>query len=72
MQNFPGPGIEPAPPAVEARSLNPWTTREVPDHLIFNQVLHLLPSPGVTSDIRGLPSARVLLGLPRTPLCFFC
>ena len=25
-----GPGIEPAPPAVEARSLNQWTAREVP------------------------------------------
>ena len=26
----PRPGIEPAPPALEARSLNHWTTREVP------------------------------------------
>ena len=26
----PQPGIEPGPPAVEAQSLNPWTTREVP------------------------------------------
>ena len=26
----PGPGIEPAPPAVEARGLNHWTAREVP------------------------------------------
>ena len=26
-----GPGIKPAPPAVEAQSLNPWTTREVPN-----------------------------------------
>ena len=26
----PQPGIEPAPPAVEARSLNHWTAREVP------------------------------------------
>ena len=24
-------GIEPVPPAVEARSLNHWTAREVPD-----------------------------------------
>ena len=24
------PGVEQAPPAVEARSLNHWTTREVP------------------------------------------
>ena len=26
----PGPGIEPGPPAVGARSLTRWTTREVP------------------------------------------
>ena len=26
----PQPGIEPVPPAVEARSLNHWTAREVP------------------------------------------
>ena len=26
----PRPGIEPVPPAVEARSLNHWTAREVP------------------------------------------
>ena len=26
----PQPGIEPVPPAVEARILNHWTTREVP------------------------------------------
>ena len=27
----PQQGIEPAPPAVEAQSLNHWTTREVPN-----------------------------------------
>ena len=26
----PRPGTEPMPPALEAQSLNPWTTREVP------------------------------------------
>ena len=26
----PQPGIEPVPPALEAQSLNHWTTREVP------------------------------------------
>ena len=26
----PQPGVEPAPPALEAQSLNHWTTREVP------------------------------------------
>ena len=29
----PRPGIEPAPPAVEAQSLNHWTTREVQLHI---------------------------------------
>ena len=28
--SVPGPGIEPEPPALEALSLNHWTTREVP------------------------------------------
>ena len=31
----PRPGIEPTPPAVEAWSLNHWTTREVP-YLVFH------------------------------------
>ena len=31
----PRPGIEPVPPAVEARSLNHWTTREVPVWWLF-------------------------------------
>ena len=30
----PGPGMEPGPPALEVRSLNHWTTREVP-YLLF-------------------------------------
>ena len=33
----PRPGIEPLPPAVEARSLNHWTTREVPRLSFFIQ-----------------------------------
>ena len=32
---MPRPGIEPAPPALEAWSLNHWTTREVPLVLLF-------------------------------------
>ena len=32
---LPRPGMEPTPPAVEGRSLNHWTTREVPRHLYF-------------------------------------
>ena len=31
----PQPGIEPTPPAVEARRLNHWTTREVPSSSTF-------------------------------------
>ena len=31
----PQPGIEPAPPAVKAWSLNHWTSREVPDMYWF-------------------------------------
>ena len=31
----PQPGIQPLPPAVEARSLNPWTAREVPPLPVF-------------------------------------
>ena len=33
----PRPGIEPSPPAVEARSLNHWTAREVQETSIFKQ-----------------------------------
>ena len=32
----PRPGIEPVPPAVEARSLNHWTAREVPERILLN------------------------------------
>ena len=31
----PQPGIEPMPPALEAWSLNHWTTREVPEMKIY-------------------------------------
>ena len=31
----PWPGIEPAPPALEAQSLNHWTAREVPERLFI-------------------------------------
>ena len=58
------PGIEPVSPAVEVRSLNPWTTREVPRTLL-NSSPHpvgLLPS----SD----PQTGLLLGL-RLPLLFW-
>ena len=36
MQDLSSPtGIKPEPPAVEAQSLNCWTTREVPYHIFF-------------------------------------
>ena len=39
----PRPGMEPAPPAVEARGLNHWTTREVPPSSL-SAVLRTPPS----------------------------
>ena len=36
MQDLvPWPGIEPGPPAMGVRSLNHWTTRKSPDHLLM-------------------------------------
>ena len=31
---IPRPGMEPVPPAIEAQSLNHWTTREVPTNIL--------------------------------------
>ena len=33
------PGIEPVPPAVEAQSLNHWTSKEVPNMSTFNRMM---------------------------------
>ena len=38
----PRPGVQPAPPAVEAWSLNHWTTREVPKWLFLGFFLKYL------------------------------
>ena len=39
MQHLiPQPGIKPRPPALGARSLTHWTTREVPEVLNFNEL----------------------------------
>ena len=38
----PGPGIEPVPPAVEARSLKHWTAREVPRSFFAKENRNLL------------------------------
>ena len=37
----PQPGMEPAPPAVEVQSLNHWTTREVPDFIVFKCISYM-------------------------------
>ena len=44
MWNLPQPGMETMPPAVEAQSLNHWTTKEVP--LFFSR---MMPKGGTTS-----------------------
>ena len=51
----PWPGIDPGPPALGARSLNHWTTREVPNYYLFSFCPHctacgiLVPWPGIES-----------------------
>ena len=47
----PQPEIEPGPPALEARSVNHWTTRAVPEEVPSDPRLdylleHLWPQPG--------------------------
>ena len=39
--SVPRPGIEPVPPAVEAQSLNHWTTREAPLFISFYYLLFI-------------------------------
>ena len=39
----PWPGIEPGPPALGAKSLSHWTTREVPIHTFVKKIHFLLP-----------------------------
>ena len=43
------PGIEPVPPAVEARSLNHWTTREVPPQFFLVVLCLIWPEVCVAS-----------------------
>ena len=38
---LPWPGMEPAPPAVEAQNLNHWTTREVQHAVLSNRASNL-------------------------------
>ena len=39
---IPQPGIKPLPPALEACSLNHWTTREVPDEFTLKREISFL------------------------------
>ena len=54
----PQPGIQPVPPAVEAQSPNPWTTREFPYLCFFVVVLffniYLLAAPGLSCSTQDL------------------
>ena len=50
----PRPGIEPVPPAVEAQSLNHWTTREVPVQWLFVCLFVYLWLCWVFVDVHGL------------------
>ena len=59
----PQPEIEPAPPAVEARSLNHWTTREVP--AIFLQSFTFL----VQIKTRPSPLGRIHMSHVSRGLC---
>ena len=56
----PQQGIEPAPPALEAQSLNHWTTREVPQNVHFQWSL----------DIRWLPPSWQN-SLLQTQTCYY-
>ena len=40
----PQPGIEPVPPAVEARSPNPWTAREVLIQIVLKLIIFGFPA----------------------------
>ena len=78
----PRPGIQPAPPAVEARSLNHWTAREVPFFFFFFLPLFFegcwgdqqpwkidrvsIPVPKLRVP---LPSNTLYIPVPPGPLC---
>ena len=49
----PRPGIEPVPPAVEAQSLNRWTSREVPFFDFFRHSLLPWAAGWVVGSVRG-------------------
>ena len=51
-------GMEPTPPALEAQSLNPWTTKEVPPLRIF-----LSTDPLTLFVVHKSPCVRVVFGV---------
>ena len=64
---FPSPHTEPLPPAVEAWSLNPWTTREVPNKInvkmICLKIIYDIPSAGYMSSPQDFPVKKGLLDI---------
>ena len=78
----PRPGIKPTCPALEAQSLNHWTTREIPSPCLFTfgpslllwpladaELLMILRDPPWLSSLTSLLSLPQLFQpLPRSPL----
>ena len=58
----PRPGIEPAPPALEAQSLNHWTAREAPQASFENSAD--LATLGPHPDVAALATALERCGCP--------
>ena len=63
----PRPGIEPAPSAVEAQTLNQWTAREVPHVLLFpnRYPSHYMRSVSSMSPVISTTRHLHLLGLQK-------
>ena len=70
--SVPQPGIKPAPPIVEARSLNHWTAREVQDDsfkihtLVAERAADTMPKQRLMKLLVRLVSIAYLLGLSTT------
>ena len=66
LPGIPWPGIEPAPPTVEAQSLNHWTTREVPVAFLLEHISEFLASliSILSLHVRASINKNMLLGCP--------
>ena len=69
------PGIKPMPPAVEVRNLNHWTTKEVPNVLIYDlwilrqlSAVHILMSQLRTCISRHSPEKITRMHVKVSPL----